>query len=112
MLVSFVISKLISCSGLTKVEKVSTIIYSLVLLIPLFIPRAASEVGGLTGFGSFLNKWYSFGIMLIVLAVHVFMSYKTNKKSSELQMQFFEKNVSKDLFAKITRWNNRNRRCR
>ncbi len=76
------------------VEKVSTIVYSLVLLIPLFIPRAASEVGSLTGLGSFLNKWYSFGIMVVVLAVHVFMSYKTNKKSSELQMQFFEKNVS------------------
>ena len=76
------------------VEKVSTIVYSLVLLVPLFIPRAAEEVGTLTGFSFFLNQWYSFVVMLIVLAVHVFMSYKTNKKASQLQMQFFEKNVS------------------
>ena len=76
------------------VEKVSTIVYSLVLLVPLFIPRAASEVGALSGLGYFLNQWYSFVVMVVVLAVHVFMSYKTNKKSSELQMEFFEKNIS------------------
>ena len=76
------------------VEKVSTIVYSLVLLLPLFIPRLTEEVGALTGLGYFLNQWYSFVVMLIVLAVHVFMSYKANKKSSELQMEFFEKNVS------------------
>ena len=76
------------------VEKVSTIVYSLVLLVPLFIPRAAGEVGALSGLGYFLNQWYSFVVMVVVLAVHVFMSYKTNKKSSELQMEFFEKNIS------------------
>ena len=76
------------------VEKISTIVYSLVLLIPLFIPRAAAQTGSLTGLGAFLNKWYSFGIMVVVLAVHVFMSYKTNKKASKLQMDLFEKNVS------------------
>ena len=76
------------------VEKISTIVYSLILLIPLFIPKAVSETGTLNGAGTFLNKWYSFGIMVLVLAVHVFMSYKTNKKASQLQMDFFEKNVS------------------
>ncbi|MBO4639734.1 MAG: ABC transporter ATP-binding protein [Treponema sp.] len=76
------------------IEKISTIVYSLVLLVPLFIPRAASEVGALNGLGYFLNQWYSFAIMVVVLAVHVFMSYKTNKKASQLQMEFFEKNVS------------------
>ena len=76
------------------IEKISTIVYSLVLLVPLFIPRAASETGSLSGLGSFLNQWYSFTIMLIVLAVHVCMSYRTNKKASKLQMEFFEKNVS------------------
>ena len=76
------------------VEKVSTIVYSLVLLVPLFIPRAAAEVGSLTGLSYFLNQWYSFVVMVVVLAVHVFMSYKTNKKSSQLQMEFFEKNIS------------------
>ena len=76
------------------VEKISTIVYSLILLIPLFIPKTVSETGTLNGAGTFLNKWYSFGIMVLVLAVHVFMSYKTNKKASQLQMDFFEKNVS------------------
>ena len=76
------------------VEKISTIVYSLVLLVPLFIPRAAGEVGALSGLGYFLNQWYSFVVMVVVLAVHVFMSYKTNKKSSQLQMEFFEKNIS------------------
>ena len=76
------------------IEKISTIVYSLVLLVPLFIPRAASETGALNGLGYFLNQWYSFTIMVVVLAVHVFMSYKTNKKASQLQMEFFEKNVS------------------
>ncbi|MBP5568170.1 MAG: ABC transporter ATP-binding protein [Treponema sp.] len=75
------------------IEKISTIVYSLVLLIPLFIPFA-ENAGNLTGLGFFLNQWYSFVVMLVVLAVHVFMSYKANKRSSELQMQFFEKNVS------------------
>lgn len=76
------------------IEKISTIVYSLVLLVPLFIPRAASETGVLSGGAHFLNKWYSFSIMVVVLAVHLFMSYKTNKKASKLQMEFFEKNVS------------------
>ena len=76
------------------IEKISTIVYSLVLLVPLFIPRAASETGALTGLGYFLNQWYSFTIMVVVLAVHVVMSYRTNKKASQLQMEFFEKNVS------------------
>ena len=76
------------------IEKISTIVYSLVLLVPLFIPRAQSETGNLSGLGYILNQWYSFIIMVVVLAVHVFMSYKTNKKASQLQMSFFEKNVS------------------
>lgn len=86
------------------IEKIATIVYSLVLIIPLFIPRAVSETGTLTGVGFFLNKWYSFSIMVIVLAVHVFMSYKTNKKASQLQMEFFEKNVSYNRY--FTYWFN------
>ncbi len=86
------------------IEKIATIVYSLVLIIPLFIPRAVSETGTLSGVGFFLNKWYSFSIMVIVLAVHVFMSYKTNKKASQLQMEFFEKNVSYNRY--FTYWFN------
>ena len=86
------------------IEKIATIVYSLVLIIPLFIPRVVSETGTLTGIGFFLNKWYSFSIMVVVLAVHVFMSYKTNKKASQLQMEFFEKNVSYNRY--FTYWFN------
>ena len=86
------------------IEKIATIVYSLVLIIPLFILRAVSETGTLTGIGFFLNKWYSFSIMVVVLAVHVFMSYKTNKKASQLQMEFFEKNVSYNRY--FTYWFN------
>ena len=86
------------------IEKIATIVYSLVLIIPLFIPRTVSETGTLTGIGFFLNKWYSFSIMVVVLAVHVFMSYKTNKKASQLQMEFFEKNVSYNRY--FTYWFN------
>ena len=86
------------------IEKIATIVYSLVLIIPLFIPRAVSETGTLSRVGFFLNKWYSFSIMVVVLAVHVFMSYKTNKKASQLQMEFFEKNVSYNRY--FTYWFN------
>ncbi len=82
------------CENLAGViEKVSTIIYSVVLLVPLFIPRVSSA-GSLTGLAWFLNKWYSLFVMVAVLALHVFISYKTNKKSSMLQKEYFEKNVS------------------
>ena len=75
-------------------EKVTTIIYSLALLIPLFIPKAVDESVDLSGLGYFLNQWYSLFVMVLVLAVHVFISYKTNKISAKLQMEFFEGNVS------------------
>ena len=76
------------------VEKIATIVYSLVLIVPLFIPQVVQDASALGGIGHFLNQWYSFVVMVIVLAVHVFMSYKMNKKASLLQVTFFEKNVS------------------
>ncbi len=83
------------CENLAGIiEKVATIIYSVVLLVPLFIPKHFGEVGSLTGLGYFLNQWYSLSVMLAVLAFHVFISYKINKKSSLLQKDYFEKNVS------------------
>ncbi|MBP5747914.1 MAG: ABC transporter ATP-binding protein, partial [Treponema sp.] len=83
------------CENLAGIiEKLATIVYSFALLVPLFIPKALQASEGLSGLGWFLNQWYSLFIMLAVLAFHVFISYKTNKKSSLLQKQFFEKNVS------------------
>ncbi len=83
------------CDNLAGIiEKLTTIVYSVVLLIPLFIPKVLEETTGLSSLCVFLNQWYSIFIMILVLAIHVFVSYETNKKSSLLQMQFFEKNVS------------------
>lgn len=83
------------CDNLAGIiEKLTTIVYSVVLLIPLFIPKVLEETAGLSSLCVFLNQWYSIFIMILVLAIHVFVSYETNKKSSLLQMQFFEKNVS------------------
>ena len=83
------------CDNLAGIiEKLTTIVYSVVLLIPLFIPKVLEKTAGLSSLCIFLNQWYSIFIMILVLAIHVFVSYETNKKSSLLQMQFFEKNVS------------------
>ncbi len=83
------------CDNLAGIiEKLTTIVYSVVLLIPLFIPNVLEETAGLSSLCVFLNQWYSIFIMILVLDIHVFVSYETNKKSSLRQMQFFEKNVS------------------
>ncbi|MDD5928436.1 MAG: ABC transporter ATP-binding protein [Spirochaetales bacterium] len=83
------------CNNLADIiEKLATIVYSVALLVPLFIPKGLQNSESLSGLSWFLNQWYSLFIMLAVLAFHVFISYKTNKKSSLLQKQFFEKNVS------------------
>ena len=83
------------CDNLAGIiEKLTTIVYSVVLLVPLFIPKTIEQAGALSGLSWFLNQWYSLFIMVAVLAFHVFISYQTNKKSSLLQMHFFERNVS------------------
>lgn len=83
------------CNNLADIiEKLATIVYSVALLVPLFIPKGLQNSESLSGLSWFLNQWYSLFIMLAVLAFHVLISYKTNKKSSLLQKQFFEKNVS------------------
>lgn len=83
------------CNNLADIiEKLATIVYSVALLVPLFIPKTIQTSESLSGLSWFLNQWYSLFIMLAVLAFHVLISYKTNKKSSLLQKQFFEKNVS------------------
>lgn len=83
------------CNDLAGViEKLTSMVYSIAIIVPLFIPKAVDESAGLSGVAFFLNQWYSVFVMVLVLAIHVFVSYKTNKKSSKLQMQFFERNVS------------------
>ena len=80
------------CDNLASlIEKVITIVYSIIILVPLFIPNP--DVSG-EGIAFFLNKWYSLFIMLAVMAFHIIVAYFVNKKSAALQMKFFERNVS------------------
>ena len=72
------------------IENIITIIYSVVLLIPLFIPKASAAAGFLP---SFLNKWYSFIILVVMLALSVGVSALTKKKEGEIQQDMFVKNV-------------------
>lgn len=72
------------------IENIISIIYSIVLLVPLFIPKASAATGFLP---SFLNKWYSFVILVIMLALSVLVSALTKKKEGEIQQDMFVKNV-------------------
>lgn len=72
------------------IENIITIVYSVVLLIPLFIPKASAAAGFLP---SFLNKWYSFIILVVMLALSVGVSALTKKKEGEIQQDMFVKNV-------------------
>ena len=80
------------CDNLSSlIEKVISIVYSVVIISTLFIPKL---FGPQNGFGFFLNQWYSAFIMLFVMVLHIVVSYFVNKKSAVLQMKFFERNVS------------------
>ena len=83
------------CGDLASlIERIVTIVYSVVILVPLFIPKAVDDAAALSGLGYFLNQWYSLFVMVFVLALHVLVSYITNQKSSKLQMDYFEKSIS------------------
>ena len=72
------------------IENIITIVYSVVLLIPLFIPKASAAAGFLP---VFLNKWYNFIILVVMLALSVGVSALTKKKEGEIQQDMFVKNV-------------------
>lgn len=83
------------CENLAGViERIATIIYSVALLVPLFIPKAGvlSSDAGL--FCVFLNKWYSLFLLAAVLVLHVLVSFFTNKKVAKIKMDWFERNVT------------------
>ena len=72
------------------IEHSLSIVYSIILLIPLFLPKAVSTTGFLPGF---LNKGYSFVILLIMLALSIFVSTIIKKKEGDLQHELFVSNV-------------------
>ena len=72
------------------IENIVSIIYSIVLLVPLFIPKSSAVTGFLP---SFLNKWYSFVILVIMLALTVLVSTLSKKKEAKIQQDMFLENV-------------------
>ena len=72
------------------IEHALSIIYSILLLIPLFMPKTIAPIGFLP---SHLNKWYSFSILLFMLALSLIISALTKKKEANIQHEVFERNV-------------------
>ena len=80
------------CDNLASLlEKIIRIVYSVAILVYLFIPNPNATGEGIA---LFLNKWYSLFIMAAVMILHLVVSFFVNKKSAALQMKFFERNVS------------------
>lgn len=72
------------------IELTAKILYSIILLVPLFLPKADCPQGFLP---QLLNKWYvSIGLLLLV-GVKVLISTVINKKNQLIQQEFFVKNV-------------------
>ena len=77
-------------SSKVTVEMIARIIYSIVILIRLFIPSDSVPAGFLP---QLLNKWYVVFILLAVIIVKVSVSTAINKKSQIVQQEFFKNNV-------------------
>ena len=79
------------CSNLASgIQNIATIIYSVILLIPVFIP---SPSAGLTGIGNFVNKWYSVFILIIAIGLNTVMNMLNRKWEGKVQQAFFEHNI-------------------
>ena len=79
------------CSQLSGfIEHALSIVYSIALLIPLFISRASVPAGFLP---EFLNKWYSFLILAFMLILSVTVSSFTKRKEGKMQADLFQRNI-------------------
>lgn len=79
------------CSNLAAgIQNIVTIIYSIILLVPVFIPAPSA---GLTGIGNFVNKWYSVFILILAIGMNTFMNMLDRKLEAKVQQSFFERNV-------------------
>ena len=79
------------CANLAAAaQNVSTIIYSIILLVPAFIP---TEGTGLFGIGIFLNKWYSVFILILAIVMNTLVNIWNRKLEGKLQQASFERNV-------------------
>lgn len=71
-------------------EQLCGIVYSLVLLVPLFIPGGAPGQGGLAGF---LDRWYSPLFLFAAMALSMWANTGVNRHMARLQQEGFEANV-------------------
>ena len=79
------------CSNLAAgIQNIVTIIYSIILLVPVFIPAPSA---GLTGIGNFVNKWYSVFILILAIGMNTVMNMLDRKLEAKVQQSFFERNV-------------------
>ncbi|MCQ2584185.1 MAG: ABC transporter ATP-binding protein/permease [Treponema sp.] len=79
------------CSNFAElIEMIAQIIYSVIILIPLFIPSKNMVPGFFAGL---INQWYSVFILVAVLLCKVLVSSVINKKSQKLQQELFNKNI-------------------
>lgn len=79
------------CSNFAYIiELIAKIVYSILILIPLFISKNNIPDGILP---QFLNKWYSVFILIALIGIKVFISSIFNIKSQKVQQQFFLSNV-------------------
>ncbi len=72
------------------IENIITIIYSILLLIPLFLPKESLHTDFLP---LFLNKWYSFLILIAMMALSILISVLTKKKEADIQQAMFLDNI-------------------
>ncbi len=79
------------CSSLAEAaENIASIIYSIILIVPVFIPIPGA---GLSGIGGFLNKWYSVVILIFAIAFNIVINVLSRRREGQIQQQFFERNV-------------------
>ena len=72
------------------IEMTAKIVYSIILLVPLFLPKAVCPEGFLP---QLLNKWYVSIGLLVLVGLKVLISTIINKKNQLVQQEFFVKNV-------------------
>lgn len=71
-------------------EQIATIIYSVIILIPLFFTSPTAPQGFLP---QLLNKWYCVFILIAAMLIKVLVSSLLNAKSQRCQQTFFVENV-------------------
>lgn len=71
-------------------EQLCGIVYSLVLLVPLFLPGGAPARGWLAGL---LDRWYGAVFLLMAMALSMWANTSVNRQVGRLQQEGFEANV-------------------